>query len=174
MACLLAGRDIVRRSGCGDITVNTNLILFFFLPGVDPKSVFCAFFKAGLCKKGDRCKFSHDPDIERKSAKRNLYADEREEEKEDAMDGWDEEKLAEVISKKHGSEKSNQTEKVSGGKKNGLVDVPEDDYPCPMLFSRYVNTSWTQSRTTSTGGSGLAPTADTTACTNTRFQRVSC
>jgi len=27
--------------------------------GVDPKSIFCAFFKQGLCKKGGKCKFSH-------------------------------------------------------------------------------------------------------------------
>ena len=50
------------------------------LDGVDPKSVFCAFFKQGLCKKGDRCKFSHDPDCERKAAKRNIYAAEDDEE----------------------------------------------------------------------------------------------
>jgi len=76
--------------------------------GVDPKSVFCAFFKQGLCKKGDKCKFSHDPSVEGKAAKRNLYADNRDEE--ENMDDWDEEKLEEVISKKHGSEKSNATD----------------------------------------------------------------
>ena len=47
------------------------------IAGVDPKSVFCAFFKQGLCKKGDKCKFSHDPSVEGKAAKRNLYADSR-------------------------------------------------------------------------------------------------
>merc|ERR1712012_49147 len=77
--------------------------------GVDPKSVFCAFFKQGLCKKGDKCKFSHDPSVEGKAAKRNLYADSRDDEKEN-MDDWDEEKLEEVIKKKHGSEKSNATD----------------------------------------------------------------
>jgi len=77
--------------------------------GVDPKSVFCAFFKQGLCKKGDKCKFSHDPSVEGKAAKRNLYADNRDEETEN-MDEWDEEKLDEVIKKKHGSEKSNATD----------------------------------------------------------------
>ena len=79
---------------------------------MDPKSVFCAFFKQGLCKKGEKCKFSHDPDIERKAAKRNLYEDERDAEKEDNMDDWDDDKLAEVVNKKHASEKSNQTDKV--------------------------------------------------------------
>ncbi|KAK4876509.1 hypothetical protein RN001_009015 [Aquatica leii] len=68
--------------------------------GTDPKSVVCAFFKQGLCTKGDRCKFSHDLSIERKGEKRSLYVDMRDDE--DAMDGWDETKLAEVVEKKHG------------------------------------------------------------------------
>jgi len=65
--------------------------------GVDPKTVFCAFFKQNLCKKGDRCKFSHDPECERKAAKRNVY----EQEDEENMDEWDDAKLADVVSKKH-------------------------------------------------------------------------
>jgi len=74
--------------------------------GVDPKTVFCAFFKQNLCKKGDKCKFSHDPACERKAAKRNIYEDE----KKDDMDDWDDEKLAEVVKKKHGAEASNETD----------------------------------------------------------------
>jgi len=73
--------------------------------GVDPKSMFCQFFKQNLCKKGDKCKFSHDPDIERKAAKRNIYEAEPEEEKAEGMDTWDDAKLAEVVAKKHGNEK---------------------------------------------------------------------
>ena len=73
--------------------------------GVDPKTVFCAFFKQNLCKKGDRCKFSHDPEVERKAVKRNIYEAEK-----DGMDEWDDDKLAEVVSKKHGTEKSNETD----------------------------------------------------------------
>ena len=45
--------------------------------GTDPKSVLCAFFKSGSCGKGAKCKFSHDLDIERKTEKRNLYEDVR-------------------------------------------------------------------------------------------------
>ena len=45
--------------------------------GVDPKSILCAFFKSGQCKKGDKCKFSHDLNIQRKSEKRNIYEEEK-------------------------------------------------------------------------------------------------
>ena len=90
-----------------------TLIFFLVLTGVDPKSVLCAFFKQGLCKKGDKCKFSHDPEVERRSAKRSVYTDGRgEDDEEDNMDDWDEDKLADVVNKKHGSEKSNQTDIV--------------------------------------------------------------
>jgi len=76
--------------------------------GVDPKSIFCAFFKQGLCKKGDKCKFSHDPSVEKKAAKRNIYEEVKDED--ENMDDWDEDKLAEVVAKKHGAEKSNATD----------------------------------------------------------------
>ncbi|XP_054168335.1 zinc finger CCCH domain-containing protein 15-like [Oppia nitens] len=67
--------------------------------GVDPKSVLCAFFKSGQCGKGDKCKFSHDVSVERKSEKKSFYVDVR---NEDNMENWDEEKLKEVVEKKHG------------------------------------------------------------------------
>jgi len=82
------------------------------LDGVDPKSVFCAFFKQGLCKKGDRCKFSHDPDCERKAAKRNIYAAEDDENEDDNMNDWDDDKLAEVVAKKHSGENVTTTDIV--------------------------------------------------------------
>lgn len=72
--------------------------------GTDPKSVVCAFFKQGQCTKGDKCKFSHDLSIERKAEKRSLYCDMRDDDKEaDTMDKWDEDKLKEVVEKKHGT-----------------------------------------------------------------------
>nr|SVE75351.1 EOG090X0C5B [Daphnia dolichocephala] len=69
--------------------------------GADPKSILCAFFKQGTCGKGDRCKFSHDLEIERKAEKRSLYCDVRDDDKEGTNEDWDEEKLKEVIAKKH-------------------------------------------------------------------------
>jgi len=66
--------------------------------GVDPKSVLCGFFKQGTCKKGDKCKFSHDLNVERKGAKRQLY----EEKKEETMADWDEATLEDVVNQKHG------------------------------------------------------------------------
>lgn len=71
--------------------------------GVDPKSVLCAFFKAGNCEKGSKCKFSHDMDVGRKVEKKNLYEDSREEKMQDTMDQWDEEKLRSVVLSKHGN-----------------------------------------------------------------------
>lgn len=74
--------------------------------GVDPKTVLCAFWKAsGTCQKGDKCKFSHDTAVERKSAKINLYEDSRDAERQakeaDTMDQWDQDKLEQVVQKKH-------------------------------------------------------------------------
>ena len=46
------------------------------------------------------------------AAKRNIYADENDKKEDDNMDDWDEEKLMDVVSKKHGAEKTNQTEIV--------------------------------------------------------------
>ena len=69
----------------------------------------------GTCGKGDRCKFSHDLEIERKAEKRSLYCDVREDDKETSED-WDEEKLKDVIEKKHAEadkSKATKTEIVS-------------------------------------------------------------
>jgi len=76
--------------------------------GVDPKSVLCSFFKQGQCHKKN-CKFSHDLSVERKSEKRSLYNDGREE-KEEGMNDWDQDTLEEVVKKKHGATNTNKTE----------------------------------------------------------------
>jgi len=64
--------------------------------GVDPKSILCAFFKQNLCKKGDKCKFSHDPAVERKAVKRNVY-----EQEEETVEELTDESLKDMVSKKH-------------------------------------------------------------------------
>jgi len=75
-------------------------------PGVDPKSVVCDFFRNGMCTKGDKCKFSHNLEQQRKSEKIDLYTDRRELSEEeqakmdDTMDKWDQKKLEEVVSQK--------------------------------------------------------------------------
>ncbi|KAK6381534.1 Translation machinery-associated protein 46 [Exophiala oligosperma] len=83
--------------------------------GVDPKTVLCQFFKQGHCDKGRKCKFSHDLDVGKKVAKKDLYQDTREQEKEDkekdTMDDWDEEKLRKVVVSKHGNPRTT-TDKV--------------------------------------------------------------
>lgn len=86
--------------------------------GVDPKTVLCIFFKQGSCDKGKKCKFSHDPNVERKAAKKDLYTDSRdlkaeeeEKKKKDTMDNWDEEMLRKVVMSKHGNPRTT-TDKV--------------------------------------------------------------
>ncbi|KAJ8488226.1 hypothetical protein ONZ51_g3702 [Trametes cubensis] len=71
--------------------------------GVDPKTVLCAFYKAGTCEKGSKCKFSHDMNVGRKVEKKNLYEDSREDKAADTMDKWDEEKLRKVVLSKSGN-----------------------------------------------------------------------
>lgn len=90
--------------------------------GVDPKSVLCEFFRQGVCNKGTKCKFSHDPEIGRKDAKKDLYTDARAEKEEDTMDSWDEEKLRKVIMSKHGNPKTT-TDKVC----KFFIDAVEND-----------------------------------------------
>ncbi|KAL8019452.1 putative Zinc finger, CCCH-type, ZC3H15/TMA46 family, Zinc finger, CCCH-type superfamily [Plasmopara halstedii] len=81
-------------------------------PGTDPKSLLCAFFKAGVCSKGNRCKFSHDMMVEKKAAKIDLYTDNRAEKEADQIDTWDQEKLEKVVNEKHHEKNSKQTEIV--------------------------------------------------------------
>jgi len=67
---------------------------------VDPKTIFCVYQKAGYCQKGNKCKFSHDPDVGRKVEKRDVYQDNRDDKANDTMDKWDEEKLRTVVNSK--------------------------------------------------------------------------
>ncbi len=50
--------------------------------GEDPKGVLCVHFKAGNCTKGKSCKYSHDLEVTKKSAKKNLNVDMRDVSKE--------------------------------------------------------------------------------------------
>ena len=82
---------------------------------VDPKSILCIFFKQGLCTKGNKCKFSHDLSTQQKTAKKNLYVDSRELDKEETNENWDERTLQDVAEKKHGEKdrkRPNQTDIV--------------------------------------------------------------
>lgn len=79
--------------------------------GADPKSIVCDFFKRGLCKRGKACKYSHDLSMERKAAKIDLFTDIRE--SNDDMSSWDQQKLEDVVNKKHGDEnKTNNKTKI--------------------------------------------------------------
>lgn len=55
---------------------------------------------ADLATAGNKCKYSHDLNQERKQQKASIYADQRDESKEDTMDKWNDEKLQQVVSKK--------------------------------------------------------------------------
>lgn len=95
--------------------------------GVDPKTITCAYWKAGVCEKGTKCKYAHANEASRKTEKKDLYTDMREGDEEegngigaangvddkklDTMDKWDQAKLDLVIHSKHGNPKST-TDKV--------------------------------------------------------------
>ena len=145
-----------------------TLIFNLVLTGVDPKSVFCAFFKQGLCKKGDKCKFSHDPAVEHKSAKRSIYSDAREGDEDDNMEDWDEDKLADVVNKKHGSEKTNQTDIVS--QNIFLVKTELKRFDDFNYFFRFASSSWTLWKITSMDGSGVVQWVAKTANTDTHYR----
>jgi len=94
---LLLGKRVVAKAGMGKLAI-----------GVDPKTVLCGYFKAGKCKQGHKCKFSHDLDIERKGkSKKSLYSDTKDREA-DTMDKWDQEKLESVIAQKKNNPNATQ------------------------------------------------------------------
>lgn len=83
--------------------------------GVDPKTVLCIFHKKGNCEKGKKCKFSHDLELDRKTEKKSLYQDTRQDEDEkkkaETSADWDEEKLRSVVLSKKGNQRTT-TDKV--------------------------------------------------------------
>jgi hypothetical protein len=85
--------------------------------GEDPKSILCAYFKAGTCQKGKKCKYSHDMDVEGKSAKIDLYTDQRvvlfgKDGKEETMANWDEKTLVNAIEEKQKQYKSQKPTEI--------------------------------------------------------------
>lgn len=109
--------------------------------GVDPKTVLCAFFKAGQCSRGAKCKFSHDLQVERKVVKKDLYTDDRSKEQ-DTMDTWDEAKLREVITSKHGNPQTTTDivckyfiEAVENGKYGWFWECPNGGKACKYKHS---------------------------------------
>lgn len=103
--------DKMRREQAATMTIVQPKVPF----GVDPKTITCEFWKAGVCEKGNKCKFAHTDEAARKGAKKDLYVDtrdkEREEKEKDTMDTWDEEKLNQVVLSKQGNAKTT-TDKV--------------------------------------------------------------
>lgn len=81
--------------------------------GADPKSIICAFYKQGICAKGDKCKFSHDLSKERRCEKRSIYTDMRDVKEDETMENWDESQLNDAVTKKHGeANRRNATSKI--------------------------------------------------------------
>jgi len=61
----------------------------------DPKMKVCPYFKAGLCQKGRKCKFSHEKDGGTGVSKANVYQDIRGEDDEGLYS--DQKKLDEAV-----------------------------------------------------------------------------
>lgn len=102
-------------------SASTQRVLFVCITRMVTVRRVCGSFswgkRGGLMKgAGKKCKFSHDLSVERKTLKKNLYEDGRDEEieenkKDESMDNWDEEKLRSVVMSKHGNPKTT-TDKV--------------------------------------------------------------
>ena len=85
------------------------MLILSWNEGVDPKSVICEYFKQGKCNRGNKCRYSHDLQVERKAAKIDIYTDARED---DNMDDWDQDKLEDVVKRKHAAQNTNKTDIV--------------------------------------------------------------
>ncbi|KAJ2786668.1 Translation machinery-associated protein 46 [Coemansia interrupta] len=104
--------------------------------GVDPKTIVCEFFKVGACKKGDKCKFSHNMAVDRKGSKMDVYTDKRDQE-EDTMDKWDQSRLEEVVVSKHGNPQTTTNivckhflEAIESGKYGWFWECPNSGDKC--------------------------------------------
>jgi hypothetical protein len=84
--------------------------------------VLCIYFKKGNCQYGDNCRLSHDLSVENKSAKRDMFSDERATENtvtadgeqiQGTMDEWDQDTLVRLVNKKAATRPSNASDKVS-------------------------------------------------------------
>lgn len=108
---LRADAEHERRKQASQLTISQPKPAF----GEDPKSIVCEYWRAGVCSKGTKCKFAHSLDAGRKVAKKDLYVDSRDAEREakeaDTMDSWDDAKLQSVVMSKHGNPKTT-TDKV--------------------------------------------------------------
>lgn len=126
------------------VVPGTLLILHFHVQGTDPKSVVCSFFKLGQCTKGDKCKFSHDLTIERKAEKRSLYCDvDKDADKEtDTMDDWDEDKLKQVVEKKHETGGNRPTTDIVSYLVSSVFVALLSHYFNGFWRFRFVNISW--------------------------------
>ncbi|KAG0141066.1 hypothetical protein CROQUDRAFT_136350 [Cronartium quercuum f. sp. fusiforme G11] len=106
--------------------------------GTDPKTILCQYFKNGACDKGHKCRFSHDLNIDRKTAKKDLYTDGRDPNKElDTMDTWDDAKLQSVVLSKQGNPKTttdivckNFIEAIESGKYGWFWECPSGGINC--------------------------------------------
>lgn len=63
--------------------------------------------------------------MERKGEKRSLYVDMRDDDEDDNMENWDEQKLAEVVEKKHGEDE----------KKRPTTDIVSNSFSVSKLIS---------------------------------------
>lgn len=104
----------------------------------DPKQTICPYFKAGLCQKGKKCKYSHDKGGDNIGIKASLYQDIRGEDADD-MKNWDQKKLEEAVNYNEGKylAKVNATDKICDqflnavqAKKYGWFWVCPNGYNC--------------------------------------------
>eukprot|EP00013_Stygamoeba_regulata_P015787 CAMPEP_0177681058 /NCGR_PEP_ID=MMETSP0447-20121125/30506_1 /TAXON_ID=0 /ORGANISM="Stygamoeba regulata, Strain BSH-02190019" /LENGTH=408 /DNA_ID=CAMNT_0019190435 /DNA_START=108 /DNA_END=1334 /DNA_ORIENTATION=- len=92
----------------------------------DPKTVLCQFFVRGMCTRGDKCKFSHDPAVGRKAAKLSLHHDRQAENASKNFEDWSQSELADVIDQKHGAANTNMPTKIVC--KHFLIAIEEKKY----------------------------------------------